>query len=154
VRLPGNYDTTFSISFEYLHAATLLHDDLIDEAELRRGRPVAHSLYGNATTVLVGDFLLARALSLAARTGKIEIIKVVAGITENMSQGEIHQFRRKGDIADGGPNTGRSSGARRRSFSKAPAGRPPIWPMRPRIWLKPSRPTAPTWAWPFRWPTT
>ncbi len=94
----GNYDTAFSISFEYLHAATLLHDDLIDAAELRRGRPVAHSLYGNATTVLVGDFLLARALSLAAGTGKIEIIKVVAGITENMSQGEIHQLSRKGDI--------------------------------------------------------
>ena len=94
----GDYDTTFSVSFEYLHAATLLHDDLIDEAELRRGRPVAHSIYGNATTVLVGDFLLARALSLAARTGKIEIIEVVAGITENMSQGEIHQLSRKGDI--------------------------------------------------------
>ena len=95
----GDYDTTFSISFEYLHAATLLHDDLIDEAELRRGRPVAHSIFGNATTVLVGDFLLARALSLAARTGKIEIIKVVAEITENMSQGEIHQLSRKGDIS-------------------------------------------------------
>ena len=95
----GDYDTTFSISFEYLHAATLLHDDLIDEAELRRGRPVAHRIYGNATTVLVGDFLLARALSLAARTGKIEIIEVVAGITENMSQGEIHQLSRKGDVA-------------------------------------------------------
>ncbi len=95
----GDYDTTFSISFEYLHAATLLHDDLIDEAELRRGRPVAHSIYGNATTVLVGDFLLARALSLAAETGKIDIIKVVAGITENMSQGEIHQLSRKGDVA-------------------------------------------------------
>ncbi|MDJ0720450.1 MAG: polyprenyl synthetase family protein [Desulfobacterales bacterium] len=94
----GEDDTPFSISFEYLHAATLLHDDLIDGAELRRGRPVAHSIYGNATTVLVGDFLLARALSLAARTGKIEIIEVVAGITENMSQGEIHQLSRKGDI--------------------------------------------------------
>ncbi|MDJ0990522.1 MAG: polyprenyl synthetase family protein [Desulfobacterales bacterium] len=95
----GDYDTTFSISFEYLHAATLLHDDLIDEAELRRGRPVAHSIFGNATTVLVGDFLLARALNLAARTGKIAIIKVVAEITENMSQGEIHQLSRKGDIS-------------------------------------------------------
>jgi octaprenyl-diphosphate synthase len=95
----GDYDTTFSVSFEYLHAATLLHDDLIDEAELRRGLPVAHRIYGNATTVLVGDFLLARALSLAARTGKIEIIEVVAGITENMSQGEIHQLSRKGDTS-------------------------------------------------------
>jgi octaprenyl-diphosphate synthase len=94
----GNYDKTFSISLEYLHAATLLHDDLIDEAELRRGQPVAHSIWGNATTILVGDFLLARALTIAAGTGNIEIIKVVAGITENMSQGEIHQLSRKGDI--------------------------------------------------------
>ncbi|MBL0716092.1 MAG: polyprenyl synthetase family protein [Desulfosarcina sp.] len=95
----GDYDTTFSISFEYLHAATLLHDDLIDEAELRRGRPVAHHIYGNATAILVGDFLLARALSIAAGTGNIEIIKVVAGITENMSQGEIQQLDRKGDMS-------------------------------------------------------
>lgn len=95
----GDYDKTFSISLEYLHAATLLHDDLIDEAELRRGQPVAHSIWGNATTILVGDFLLARALTIAAGTGNIEIIKVVAGITENMSQGEIHQLSRKGDLS-------------------------------------------------------
>lgn len=95
----GDYDKTFSISLEYLHAATLLHDDLIDEAELRRGRPVAHSIWGNATTILVGDFLLARALTIAAGTGNIEIIKVVASITENMSQGEIHQLNRKGDLS-------------------------------------------------------
>jgi octaprenyl-diphosphate synthase len=95
----GDYDKTFSISLEYLHAATLLHDDLIDEADLRRGRPVAHSIWGNATTILVGDFLLARALTIAAGTGNIDIIKVVAGITENMSQGEIHQLSRKGDLS-------------------------------------------------------
>ena len=95
----GSYDKTFSISLEYLHAATLLHDDLIDGAELRRGRPVAHSIWGNATTILVGDFLLARALSIAAGTGNIEIIKVVSTITENMSQGEIHQLSRKGDLS-------------------------------------------------------
>jgi len=95
----GDYDKTFSISLEYLHAATLLHDDLIDDADLRRGRPVAHSIWGNATTILVGDFLLARALTIAAGTGNIDIIKVVAGITENMSQGEIHQLSRKGDLS-------------------------------------------------------
>lgn len=95
----GDYDKTFSISLEYLHAATLLHDDLIDDADLRRGRPVAHSIWGNATTILVGDFLLARALTIAAGTGNIDIIKVVARITENMSQGEIHQLSRKGDLS-------------------------------------------------------
>ena len=89
---------TFSVSLEYLHAATLLHDDLVDEAEMRRGRPAAHTRYGNATAVLVGDFLLARALTLAAATGSLEIIQVMAGITENMSQGEIQQLSRKGDL--------------------------------------------------------
>jgi octaprenyl-diphosphate synthase len=87
---------SFSTIFEYLHAATLLHDDLVDGASIRRGAPVAHSVYGNETAVLVGDFLLARALSIAAETGRPEIIQVIAGITENMSQGEIHQLLRKG----------------------------------------------------------
>jgi len=94
----GNYEKTFSTIFEYLHAATLLHDDLVDEATLRRGKPVAHSIWGNAITVLVGDFLLARSLSIAAETKRPDVIKVVAEITENMSQGEIHQLMKKGCI--------------------------------------------------------
>jgi len=92
----GDRDKTFSTIFEYLHAATLLHDDLVDGAPVRRGKPVAHSLYGNATTVLVGDFLLARALSIAAETGLLAVIETIAGITENMSQGEIQQLGNKG----------------------------------------------------------
>jgi len=91
-------DKSFSIMVEYLHAATLLHDDLVDDAALRRGKPVAHSISGNSTAVLVGDFLLARALAIAAQTEKIKIIKVIARITEDMSQGEIHQLIRKGHL--------------------------------------------------------
>ena len=94
----GDYDKTFSTIFEYLHAATLLHDDIVDEATLRRGKPVAHSIWGSATAVLVGDFLLARALSISAETERPDIIKVVAEITESMSQGEIHQLMRKGSL--------------------------------------------------------
>ncbi|MGD9230807.1 MAG: polyprenyl synthetase family protein, partial [Desulfobacterales bacterium] len=94
----GNYDKTFSTIFEYLHAATLLHDDLVDQATLRRGHPVAHSIWGNATAVLVGDFLLARSLSIAAKTELPEVIRIVAEITENMSQGEIHQLMKKGRL--------------------------------------------------------
>ena len=94
----GDYDKIFSTIFEYLHAATLLHDDLVDEATLRRGKPVANSIWGNAATVLVGDFLLARSLAIAAETKQPEVIKVVSGITENMSQGEIHQLMRKGSL--------------------------------------------------------
>lgn len=94
----GEYDKVFSTTFEYLHAATLLHDDLVDGAKLRRGKPVANSIWGNSTAVLVGDFLLARGLSIAAATGKPKVIKVIAGVTENMSQGEIHQLMRKGAL--------------------------------------------------------
>ena len=94
----GDYDKTFSTIFEYLHAATLLHDDLVDQATLRRGKPVAHSIWDNATTVLVGDFLLARALSIASETELPNVIRIVAEITENMSQGEIHQLMKKGSL--------------------------------------------------------
>ena len=94
----GGYDKTFSTIFEYLHAATLLHDDLVDGASFRRGKPVANTLWGNSTAVLVGDFLLARGLSIAAATKSPAIIQVIAEITENMSQGEIHQLSRKGAL--------------------------------------------------------
>jgi len=94
----GNYDKTFSIIFEYLHAATLLHDDLVDDATMRRGKPVAHSIWSNSAAILVGDFLLARSLSISARTGNMKVIKTVAKITENMSKGEIHQLMHKGDL--------------------------------------------------------
>lgn len=94
----GDYDKKFSTIFEYLHAATLLHDDLVDQATLRRGKPVAHSIWDNATTVLVGDFLLARALSIVSETELPNVIRIVAEITENMSQGEIHQLMRKGSL--------------------------------------------------------
>ncbi len=92
------YDKVFSTIFEYLHAATLLHDDLVDGATLRRGKPVANSVWGNPTAVLVGDFLLARSLAIAAETKRPDLIKVVSNITENMSQGEIHQLMRKGHL--------------------------------------------------------
>lgn len=94
----GDYDKILSIIFEYLHAATLLHDDLVDEASIRRGKPAAHTIWGNSTAVLVGDFLLARSLSIASGTENIKVIKIIAEITENMSQGEIHQLMRKGSL--------------------------------------------------------
>jgi len=94
----GDYDKTFSIIFEYLHAATLLHDDLVDGATMRRGKPVAHKIWSNSAAILVGDFLLARSLSISARTGNMRVISTVAKITENMSRGEIHQLMRKGDL--------------------------------------------------------
>lgn len=94
----GNAAHRFSTIFEYLHAATLLHDDVVDGAEMRRGRAVAHTVWDPAMVVLVGDFLLARSLTLAAETGRPQIIRVIAEITENMSQGEIQQLLHKGSI--------------------------------------------------------
>ena len=94
----GDYEKTFSTALEYLHAATLLHDDVVDEAALRRGKPAAHSKWGASITILVGDYLLARALSISAATGRLRIVQILAGLTENMSQGEVHQLMRKGDI--------------------------------------------------------
>jgi octaprenyl-diphosphate synthase len=94
----GTYDKTLATIFEYLHAATLLHDDLIDDAKMRRGQTVAHKIWNNATVVLTGDFLLARSLSIAATTNNPKVIQVVAQITEEMSQGEIQQLHRKGAL--------------------------------------------------------
>jgi len=96
----GDMDKTYSTStiFEYLHAATLLHDDLVDGATLRRRQPVAHSIWGNSITVLTGDFLLARSLSISVKTGLIKVIQIMTKITEDMSQGEIHQLTRMGNL--------------------------------------------------------
>ena len=95
----GDISAVSAVIFEYLHAATLVHDDIIDGASMRRGEPVAHAIWGNPAAVLVGDFLLARSISLSARTGNAKIISVVADITENMSQGEIHQLMKRGDVS-------------------------------------------------------
>src|SRR5210317_1090206 len=94
----GDYDKTFSTALEYLHTATLLHDDLVDEAAIRRGKTVAHATWGSSIAVLVGDYLLARALSLSAGTGRLRVVQILADLTENMSQGEVHQLMRKGDV--------------------------------------------------------
>jgi octaprenyl-diphosphate synthase len=90
------YEVLFSIIFEYLHAATLLHDDVVDEAQMRRGKKAAHTKWSAPKVVLTGDFLLARALDIASQTQEPRIISVIANITQAMSQGEIDQLEKKG----------------------------------------------------------
>jgi octaprenyl-diphosphate synthase len=94
----GDHMAKYAVIFEYLHAATLLHDDVVDGGDLRRGAAAAHRQWDPPTAVLTGDFLLARSLSLAAHTGLPAVIHTIAEITEQMSQGEIEQMARKGDF--------------------------------------------------------
>jgi octaprenyl-diphosphate synthase len=94
----GAGDISVAVLFEYLHAATLLHDDVVDGGETRRGGKAAHAVWGAPAAVLTGDFLLARSLTLAASTGKPAVIDAIARITENMSQGEIRQLYRRGAV--------------------------------------------------------
>ena len=92
------FEIQFSVIFEYLHAATLLHDDVVDEADIRRGKKAAHTKWSAPKVVLTGDFLMARALDIAAKTKEPDIISVIAKITRDMSQGEIDQLEKKGKL--------------------------------------------------------
>ena len=74
---------------EFIHAATLLHDDVIDESKKRRGSLTANEIWGNKTSVLVGDFLFSRAFQLMAKYGNTEILKVLADTSVIISEGEI-----------------------------------------------------------------
>ncbi len=95
----GNHLADFSTIFEYLHAATLLHDDVIDEAALRRGVSTANTIWGNQAVILVGDFLLAKALSLAVTTDRLKVLKVLAYTTSQMAEGEVLQLLQTGNLA-------------------------------------------------------
>ena len=88
----GDDQYGLSIVFEYLHAATLLHDDVVDHAELRRGRPSANTLWGNAAVVLVGDFLLATSFFLSVTSGNLKILRILSETTTFMAEGEVLQL--------------------------------------------------------------
>ncbi len=82
---------------ELLHTATLLHDDVIDGAEFRRGRPAAHLQFGNGMTVLTGDYCLARAVQAVAATGELTAIRSFADMVTRMAEGEVDQLCVAGD---------------------------------------------------------
>lgn len=90
-RLCGHTSNQAGLSsiFEYLHAATLLHDDVVDSAEIRRGKSSANALWGNSASVLVGDFLLAKSFSLAVNHGHYQMLKVLSDTATKMAEGEV-----------------------------------------------------------------
>lgn len=82
---------------EFLHTATLLHDDVVDTSDLRRGRSTANALWGNAPSVLVGDFLFTRAFELMVEMGNMEIMRVLANATNVVAEGEVLQLTKVRD---------------------------------------------------------
>ncbi|QMT41160.1 polyprenyl synthetase family protein [Neisseria shayeganii] len=83
---------------EFIHTSTLLHDDVVDESELRRGRQTANNLFGNAAAVLVGDFLYTRAFQLMVGADSMKILQVMADATNIIAEGEVMQLMNIGNI--------------------------------------------------------
>jgi octaprenyl-diphosphate synthase len=77
---------------EFIHTATLLHDDVVDESSLRRGKPTSNSLFGNAASVLVGDFVYSRAFQMMVNVGDMKILQVLADATNVIAEGEVLQL--------------------------------------------------------------
>ncbi|MFA7554464.1 MAG: polyprenyl synthetase family protein [Spongiibacteraceae bacterium] len=88
---------TLATAIEFIHTATLLHDDVVDLSTLRRGRPTANAEWGNAPSVLVGDFLYSRAFQLLVTLGNSEVMALIAGTTNTVAEGEVLQLTKAGD---------------------------------------------------------
>jgi octaprenyl-diphosphate synthase len=89
---------TLGASLELVHMATLIHDDVIDNAATRRGRPTAGAEFGNAAAILAGDSLLARAMLLLSRDGDVDLVRVVAEAIADVAQGEVRELEVRGDF--------------------------------------------------------
>ena len=96
----GDKHIALAAIIEFIHTATLLHDDVVDTSDLRRGRATANARFGNAPSVLVGDFLYSRAFQMLVAIGNMEIMRIIADTTNIISEGEVQQL-----INAGNPDT-------------------------------------------------
>lgn len=87
---PGTH--ALATAVEFIHTATLLHDDVVDDSDLRRGKQAAKNVWGNNASILVGDFLFARAFTLMVETGKLEILNILSNASSIIAEGEVHQL--------------------------------------------------------------
>ncbi|HEV8375471.1 MAG TPA: polyprenyl synthetase family protein [Candidatus Polarisedimenticolia bacterium] len=94
----GERDVLFASVFEFIHTATLVHDDVIDGATIRRGRSSLNAQWGNSLTVLLGDYLYIKSMSMALTADDLRVIKILADITLRMIEGELIQQRRLGEV--------------------------------------------------------
>jgi octaprenyl-diphosphate synthase len=89
-----------AVGLEYIHTASLLHDDVVDEAETRRGKKAAHKVFGNGVTVLTGDYMYANALYLFSTHGTQKMIEVVSDAVKKMAEGQILELKSVGELID------------------------------------------------------
>jgi octaprenyl-diphosphate synthase len=94
----GERAVLYASVLEFIHTATLVHDDIIDESQLRRGREAVHTRWGNHVTVLFGDFLYLKSMSLALTQDDLAIIRLLCDVTLRIVEGEIYQLTKNGDV--------------------------------------------------------
>ena len=94
----GSRDINLAACVELIHSATLLHDDVIDNSELRRGVKTSNSVWGNQSSILVGDYLFSRCFELMVSVGSIEILQLLSSTSSKIAQGEVLQLEHKGEI--------------------------------------------------------
>ena len=90
-------DINLAACVELIHSATLLHDDVIDESELRRGVKTTNSIWGNQSSILVGDYLLSRCFEIMVEDGDLEVLKLLSSTSAKIAQGEVLQLQHKGE---------------------------------------------------------
>ncbi|MES2845985.1 MAG: polyprenyl synthetase family protein [Pseudomonadota bacterium] len=95
----GPYHVHLAATVEFIHTATLLHDDVVDESERRRGRPTANLLWDNKSSVLVGDYLFARSFQLMTETGSLRVLDILANASATIAEGEVLQLTAAQDLA-------------------------------------------------------
>ncbi len=95
----GPYHVHLAATVEFIHTATLLHDDVVDESAQRRGRPTANLLWDNKSSVLVGDYLFSRAFQLMTDTGNLRVLRILSDASATIAEGEVLQLTAAQDLA-------------------------------------------------------
>jgi octaprenyl-diphosphate synthase len=93
----GDRAVLYAAVVEFIHTATLVHDDIIDDSDLRRGRLAVHSRWGNDITVLLGDYLYIKSMAMALTHDTLDLVRVLCDVTLHMIEGELYQLTKNGD---------------------------------------------------------
>ena len=94
----GVRDINLAACVELIHSATLMHDDVIDAGDLRRGKKTPNSIWGNQSSILIGDYLLSRCFEMMVEDGNLEILKILSSTSAQIAQGEVLQLQHKGEV--------------------------------------------------------